>query len=233
VSRERAHLSELDRLFRSACDEATALRQHWCGTGHVLLALVASNSVAASALADLGVTHESLARALVDDVESDPSVQGAAEDEEWFTITPAVHELEGRSEGLAAGLGASKVRPEHVLIAYLWSPYTSVDLEEQFGITREAVLERLGALGVDLPRAPLPPRPLPLGARIFVPYERLMDVVHGVGLRLPPDSGIGFNHDGESRAWVSAHREIDLEHHVRAVLVELGVERGTFDSLNS
>lgn len=47
----------------------------------------------------------------------------------------------GRAEGLAAGLSAVSVTCEQVLIAYVWDPSTSVDIEEYFGVTREAVLK--------------------------------------------------------------------------------------------
>ena len=145
-------------------------------------------------------------------------------------MTAGAHELLARAEGLAAGLGAETVTVDHVLIAYVWSPWTAAYVEEFFGVTHVAIFEQLRVLGVDLPSVPLPPRPRPTGPRVYVPFEQLMDVVHRLSDRLPPEYGPGFNHDGKSRAWVVADRDIDLEEHVRAVLKELALESETDDT---
>jgi hypothetical protein len=48
-------------------------------------------------------------------------------------MNPAAHELIGRAEGLAAGLGASAVCREHVVLAYLWDA-SSAELEMLCGV---------------------------------------------------------------------------------------------------
>jgi hypothetical protein len=225
---DRAHLAALDRLSSDAWLEAKALGNHWLGPEHLFLAILASQEerAASAALAACGLDHDGFAEALTMAFENaDPQED---QPEQWRLESPrpnpAFYAVMGRAEGLAAGLGASGVSFEHALIACIWDPSTSVYQEELFGVTREEILAQLGRLGVQLPQAPLPPRPRPSGKRVFVPYDGLMSVVGELTTRLPKDSGIGFNHDGASRAWVSAYSEIDLEPYVAEVLDDLGLE---------
>jgi hypothetical protein len=226
VAAERAHLAGVDRLLFQAFAEAEALGSRFVGPEDFLLAILASSDrpPALVALEDCGIGHDAFAAALKRSIdESDPPVRDSDEYEST-TTNPAAHELIGRAEGVAAGLGARVVSREHVLIAYLWDP-SSAELEPFTGSMRERVMDRLRSLGVQTPPRPLPParvhRPQ---TRVFVPYAHLMPVVDALSERLPRDSGFGFNEDGTSRAWVIADAEIDLEGEVRAVLRELGVQ---------
>ena len=63
-----------------------------------------------------------------------------------------------RAEGLAIGLGARTMTPEHVLLAILWDPALWLNrLLERAGATPARLLEELGRLGVPTPRG-LPPK---------------------------------------------------------------------------
>jgi hypothetical protein len=86
-------------------------------------------------------------------------------------------------------------------------------------VRREAVLAALTALDVEIPHAPLPPRPPPPGKRVYVPYGALMTIVHALGERRPSSARVGFNREDELRAWVIANAEVDTD-----VLEELGIE---------
>jgi hypothetical protein len=228
MSSDGARMGEVNRLQRAAGVEAAALGDGRVGSQHFLLAILASGeeSIAATALRQLGIAHDALARRLAGEDEGSESASEEWADDVWTSsLTAGAHELVARAEGLAAGLGALSVTVEHVLTAYVWSPWTAAYVEEFFGVTHEAIFEQLRVLGVRLPSAPLPPRPRPTGARVYVPYGQLMEVVRRLGARLPTGYGPGFNHDGQSQAWVIADREIDLERHVREVLRELALEQ--------
>jgi hypothetical protein len=222
-------MGEVNRLLHAAGLEAEALADGRVGSQHFLLAILAfeGESRAATALTQLGITHDAFAAALAEADDSESSTEGSADDAWTSSMTAGAHELLARAEGLAAGLGAETVTGDHVLIAYVWSPWTAAYLEHFFGVTHEAIFEQLQVLGVDLPSVPFPPRSRPSGTRVYVPFEQLMDVVHRLRDRLPPGNGPGFNHDGKSRAWVIADRDIDLQEHVRVVLEKLALERET------
>ena len=206
--------------------EAEALGYRCVGPEDFVLAILASKdrSPALVALDDCGIEHDRFADAFKRSIDgSDPPVDHSEKYDSTST-NPAAHELIGRAEGIAAGLGAPVVSREHVLIAYLWDT-SSDELEMLCGVTREAVMERLRCLGVETPPGALPPSPVRRPqTKVFVPYADLMRVVRALSVRLPPDS-VGFNHDGKSRAWVVADSEIDLEHEVEAVLRDLAIER--------
>jgi hypothetical protein len=225
VTPERAHLAHLDRLLFQAFREADGLGYRWVGSENFILAILASQDrpPALIALEDCGIRHDAFADALKRSIDgSDPPVDDSDEHDST-SMNPAAHELIGRAEGIAAGLGAPMVSREHVLIAYLWDA-SSDELEMLCGVTREAVMELLRDLGVATPPGALPPSPVRRPeTKVFVPYADLMRVVRALNLRLPRDS-VGFNHDGNSRAWVLADSEIDLEREVEVVLRGLGIE---------
>jgi hypothetical protein len=219
----RAYRGVIYGLLASAFDEAKALGSSWVGPEDFLLAILASKEAcpATATLTHFGVTHEAFARDLIATV-YDPPVDPPGEDDSP-ELNPAAHELMGRAEGLAIGLGAPAVTLEHVLIAYVWDD--SGQMEVGFGVEREAVIEHLRALGVQVPATALPARPPPQGRRVFVPYDHFDAILEKLQERLPANSGFGLNWDPpSSRAWVSAHADVDLAEHVNAVLADLGLE---------
>jgi hypothetical protein len=209
-------------LMGQAFREAEALGYGVVGPEEFILAILAgTNSPARTALEHFGITHDALAEAVSTSLEgADPPLDPL--DRVASTTNPAAHELMGRAEGIAVGFGAPAVTPEHVLIAFVWDD--SGALEGWFDVPREAVLEHLGQLGVQVPGGPLPPPPPPSGPRIFIPYDESDAIIGELLTRLPPDSGFGCNHDGTSRAWVLARAEVDLAAYVAEVLDDLGIE---------
>jgi hypothetical protein len=217
-----AHRDAVWRTFVGrALAEASRLDHGSASVEHLLLALVApgERSPAAQALHDCSVTYERCASAVSDAAaKPDASRRGG---EDGVTSTPALHELLGRAQGLAAGLGAGAVRPEHMLIALLWDG-RSQRLLARCGADREAVYRRLGDHGVKLPAASLPPAvPEPRGQhhRVEIPAERLRDALR----RLPQllaGTEWGWNTAGPGRARIDAFGDVDLDDAVAQALAE-------------
>jgi hypothetical protein len=213
----------LDRLLEAASIEAVSLRQNWIGPEHFILAILATQPTCPSALAlnRLGITHTLVSAALIEGDTSSTSELGSVD----LEVSPAAYELVGRAEGVAAGLAASSVAAEHVLIAYVWDPDTAIEIGSWNGATRDAIIAMLRELDVIVPRGPLPDElRRQSGSRVPVPIDKLMLVVEELSNRLSPDSGLGFNEDDEGNAWVIANREIDLERLVRGVLEGHNIE---------
>ncbi len=157
VSADRPERPVLLRLLVQAFAEAKALDLPWVSTENFLLAILASKErpPARVALEECGVDHDAFASAFKRSIEaSDPPVYDR-EARSSTATNPAAHELMGRAEGMAAGLGAPTVSYEHVLLAYLWDT-SSDELEMLCGVTRTSVWERLRGLGVEMPAVPLP-----------------------------------------------------------------------------
>jgi len=71
------------------------------------------------------------------------------------------------------------------------------------------VLAALAELDVAVPTLPLPhPDRTPWGERVYVPAERMKDVVARLSADLPPGTWGCNSHEG--REWVVAHAVIDL-----------------------
>ena len=121
---------------------------------------------------------------------------------------------------MAAVEGATSVRSEHGLVAYLWEPDASHALViEPWGTTEPEVAQALAELGVRLPTTPRPERDrTPWGEPVFVPFERLMEAVDRLHAADLPEGSWGFNHY-KGRAWVCGYAHLDL----RAVLGQLAL----------
>ena len=195
-----------------ASQQARELGHHWFGGEHLLLALSREPSIARDVLGELGVTHARLRAALV-------GLEGAAQEQppHGGTVSSvSFHDLAGCAVGLAAGLGADQVRPEHVLLAVAWRP----DRLAAHLLRSPAALADKGVAVPAVP-APSPPREVAWGPPVDVPIAQLGELTHRlVAERLPPGTPLGFNHDGKDRAWVVAEQGVDLAAEVRAVLVE-------------
>lgn len=206
-----------------AGDESARLKHGFVGEEHFLLALVrpGEKTVAAEVLRESGVGYEALSAAVAAFASNDQPLD--EEDlESGISANPASHELMGRAEGLAAGLGANRLRAEHVLLALLWSPGSDW-MFEGCGTTRQAVYERLKGKGARVPAGELPPSPDPPSGphqQAFFPLERLNDVLATLPSLLPADAYWAFNHDGHSQGWILAWGEFDLEELVQQALAK-------------
>lgn len=211
-------------LFRAG-DEAARLNHGWVGPEHVLLAILArpTESVAAAVLNELGITHERFSERLVAEIASgDPGAAPTAEN--GTSTSPVWHELIGRADGLAAGLGSAAVTADHLVIAFVWEPDSGVELEQMFDVKRETIIDALQAAGVATPTVAMRPSPVANTRgqqRVFVPADRVVQIAGMLGDRLPRGSGLGFNFTDDARAWVGAYADVELERHVTEVLADL------------
>jgi Clp amino terminal domain, pathogenicity island component len=216
---------DMEWMSTWASQQARELGHHWFGGEHLLLALSREPSIARDVLGELGVTHERLLEALLSAVGSGDAVTGGQPPHSGTLSAVSFHDLSGCAVGLAAGLGAEQVRPEHVLLAVAWRPdRLAARLLRSLGVQVQRLPAALAQAGVAVPSVP-PPSPAPevtWGPRVDVPIERLMEVTHRlVAERLPPGTPFGFNHDGKGHAWVVAEQGVDLPAEVRSVLSEL------------
>jgi ATP-dependent Clp protease ATP-binding subunit ClpA len=192
--------------------EAVALGHSFVGDDHVLLALLSDepDDRAGRALRRAGASHDRLAARVADMIANcDPPVP----------VTPGVtsarpnprcRELVGRAEGLSAMLGDGVIGSTDGLLAYLWQDDGQPVLTlEALETSVPQVLAALAELDVVVPAVPVPhPDHTPWGERVYVPAERMKEVVARLSADLPPGTW-GFNrHDG--REWVVAHAIIDL-----------------------
>jgi Clp amino terminal domain, pathogenicity island component len=213
-----------------ASGQARELGHHWFGGEHLLLALSQEPSIAREALGDLGVTHARLREALQAMGGSEDTATGEQPQHSGTLSSVSFHDLSGCAVGLAAGLGAEEVRPEHVLLAVAWRPERlAAWLLRSLGVEVERLPAALVAKGVAVPTvAPPPPPPVVAwGPQVDVPIEQLTEVTHRlVAERLPPGTPFGFNHDGKTHAWVVAEQGVDLAAEVQAVLAALSEQPG-------
>jgi ATP-dependent Clp protease ATP-binding subunit ClpA len=204
-----------------AHEEARRLEDDYVGPEHFLLALARGDSVAAHALRRCDVTYEQLVEA---------HLERRARDDEEFPRTgkqpqfnPASYKLLGRMEGFAAAGGSSEIEPEHVLLALIWPADGLGWLLRRLGTSRVDVQRALAGLGVAVP--PLDPPPdddRPRGERVFIPVERLDDVLRAMRERIPANGLIGFNYypPDRTKAWVVAGADFDLQGLVDEVLAD-------------
>jgi ATP-dependent Clp protease ATP-binding subunit ClpA len=203
-----------------AHEEARRLEDDYVGPEHFLLALARRDSVAAEALRRCGVTYEQLVEA---------HLARRAKYEEEFPregkqpqFNPASYRLLGRMEGFAAATGSTEIEPEHILLALVWQAGGgSGYLLRRLGTSRADVQQALAGLGVAVP--PLDPPPddeRPRGERVFVPVDRLGDVLRAMQERIPPGGLLGFNYypPDRTKAYVVADADFDLEGLVAEVL---------------
>lgn len=205
----RGHLRGLDGLSRLAFAEAKRLGSMAVGPEELLLAILhpdAPESIAARALRDAGIDRDALAE-LVRAKGSRNEIEGGPQ------LNPAGYQLMSLAEGMAAGMGAPVVAPEHVLLGFLWEPGWAARLEH-LGCSREDLAARLAQLGVRLPQAELPPRDSRRwGASTDVPIEDLPILLRHLPYVMPRDAQLSFNHDWR-KAWIGATEGVDLAVHL-------------------
>jgi ATP-dependent Clp protease ATP-binding subunit ClpA len=200
-------------LLPAAERQALAREHNYIAADDVLLALLVDepDDQIRRILETHGLSHERVADAVRQAGERatppSPRSPGATS----ATPNPACRQLLARSEGLAVTIGQGTPRSAEAFIAYLWDRHAAAVLTlERLGVSAADVVADLAAAGVRLPAAPLPePDRRPWGERIFIPEERIRDVLEVLIERLGPGR-FGFNtHEG--RAWVMAHADIDLQ----------------------
>jgi ATP-dependent Clp protease ATP-binding subunit ClpA len=205
-------------LLQAAHGEARRLGHNWVGPEHALLAVLRDNPEegARLALEEAGMDAEMVERHL-DEMATkrgDGAGAGGAElDQGAIAPNPSWYRVSGRAEGFAACLGTGQPRPVDLVLALLWDERHWL-WADQAGVQRESVISSLARLGARLPSV----APPPLDRREFTqkvefPREHLDAVLAVLAERHPPGAGpsYGYNHDGDSVAWVVAEDGIDLQ----------------------
>jgi hypothetical protein len=122
-----------------------------------------------------------------------------------------------RAEGLALAR-ADEPLTDDLLVSILWEPdsLAAVLLREHGG--RAAVARAFVELGGTPPGEPPPDGEWPeMGERVWVPRERLMDVVHVVQ---DATRHCSFNTTRDGRAWVRADAGVDVAAIAERVLAD-------------
>jgi hypothetical protein len=195
------------RVLDAAAAHAFRLRRRVLTDDLLLLGLLEldPHQPARRALEGEGITTQHLLKKILTPGDESAEIPPA------LTYSPASYIVQGRVEAFAAALGEGTITPEHVLLALLWDPVSNSSwLLWKLDASRKGVIERLRALGVLVPSAPLPrQRPIAWGDRVWVDREEAPAVVNYLRLHLTPTVQWGFNYEGE-RAWVMAEESVDL-----------------------
>lgn len=139
---------------------ARGLGHNWVGAEHLMLALLDPDDMSPPAIAvrECGISQAAYAEAvaaLPEGYTVRPAVPGALEH------SRSLNAIEAKAEGLAMAMGSEVTRAEHLMLAMLWErtrpPIAIQILQTHFGVTRRRIVEGLTALGVEIPKVPLPP----------------------------------------------------------------------------
>jgi ATP-dependent Clp protease ATP-binding subunit ClpA len=204
-------------MLGRASDIARRLDHGWVGTEHFLLALLAKPSVAAEALADVGVTYDRVVDALQGPTGLLwPNFQHYSP-ERGLSPNPAAYKLEGRAEGLALARGYRSPEPKHWLFAMVYEEHGLVGvLFRRLGTTPAAILDALRRRGARVPDVDPPVyRPMRGHRHVEIDEAELQPMIDLLIQRHPPGSEWrwGFNWlTGEPRrARMDSEDGIDLD----------------------
>jgi ATP-dependent Clp protease ATP-binding subunit ClpA len=147
-------------LESRAAREAQDLGHRRIGPEHLLLALLDTGSAGREVLGTCGLSRESVMGEISRLPEGYHRMipRGGTPTGPMLVYDPDIRSIRARAEGLAAGMGSTRVLDEHVLLALLWEPGPplAVRLIQRLGVTREQVLAELRRRGVETPELPLP-----------------------------------------------------------------------------
>ncbi len=204
--------------MQRAFSEASQLEHGWVGPEHILLALLAEPNVASEVLGDLGVTHERLKEHIAQ-LRPDPD-DPLPNARSHSHMNPLAYGLMGWATGFAAAAGVSSPRPEHWLIAFLYSSDGGAVWLHPFGVTAKDVKRALATSGMRVPEFPPPEhKPWRGGHMVYVSMKELQPIVDVLSEKHPPGSEWrwGYNMVGKpQRGRIHAEEGIDLA----AVIVE-------------
>ncbi len=106
-------------MLDKAAEEARRLRQNWLGPEHYLLAVLAEPSIATEIMAEVGVTHDSLAAEL-GRIKTVNGRRIRYIESKGITTNPASHNVRGWAKGFAAASGRERPTPEDWLLSIVY-----------------------------------------------------------------------------------------------------------------
>lgn len=149
--------------------------------------------------------------------------------------TPTYQLILGWAQGIAIGMGASRVSDEHVLLAFACGDHGGGSRLESFGIDPDEVVAGLRARGIQSPKLQPPAASTPTGPMgpWYFPKEEWSAVTQELAKAYPP----GTAHWGTNRSkWKRGHWYVLGEDHIpmetvvrRAVRDKKSVEVLPFD----
>jgi Clp amino terminal domain, pathogenicity island component len=171
-------------MARRAFVEARDLRHGACIDLHFLLALLnpSTPTVAAKVLDELGLTHADVRRHVSERMRAGRRGSGTYS-------SPTYQLVLGWAQGIALGMGATRLTDEHILMAIVYGDYGGDPRLEAFGIDPDEVMERLRAHGAQTPRVEPPASqtpPGPLGPWVYFPKHDWGAVTQELGRAHPP-----------------------------------------------
>ena len=204
-------------VLDQAVREATQLGQSWVGDEHFVLALLATPSVAADTLEALGVTRDEITASLRRWSEYQAQFPMVHDATAGVSPTPAAYGLMGRATAFAASDGISHPRPQHWLLAMVWTTSSAVSTLHHLGASQAAVIDGLRQREVRVPDIDPPLyRPWRRGQQVEVDEAELQPLLDVLRRTHPPGADLrwGFNwlpDQAQRRARVDAERGIDLD----------------------
>ncbi len=201
-------------MLNQAADEARRLRQNWLGPEHYLLAVLAGQSDATRAMAELGLTHDRAA-ALIDGKKGANGRRPRFVESRGTATNPAAHDVSGWAAGFAAASGRQHPTDTDWLLAVVFVGNAGWILHE-LGVSAAAVVEALRRRGLQAPPfEPVEHRPWRGYRTVEVERSEWEAMVDIVGQRHPPGSewrwGFNSRKDRPGKVQFVAEEGIDLE----------------------
>jgi hypothetical protein len=188
-------------ISRRAFTEAQALGHRFCTDLHFLLALLRPPAPTASAevLVELGLSYERV-RDRIEEWNPRPRRKGTG-----TLSTPTYQLILGWAQGIAIGMGASRMNDEHVLLAIVYGDHGGGSTLVWFGTDPDEVVAGLRARGIQSPKLQPPAASTPIGPMgpwVYFPKEEWSAVTEELAKAYPP----GTAHWGTNRSkWKRSH----------------------------
>lgn len=171
-------------ITQRAFDEAKKLKQPFCTSEHFLLAILSPPTPTASSevLTGVGLTYEQ-AQTRVRSMDIKRRVYKGTGSTQAFQL------ILGWAQGIAIGMGASRVTDEHVLMALTYGTFGGDSLLSDLDIDPEDVIDGLRKAGVETPklRPPATTTPIgPMGPFVYFPKEEFRSITEALIHDYPP-----------------------------------------------
>jgi hypothetical protein len=182
--------------------EAQALGHRYCTASHFLLALLKPGAPTASAevLAELGLSYEQVRDQLKERNPRPPRAGTTG-----TLSTPSYQLILGSAQGIAIGMGATRVSDEHLLLAFAYGDHGGESTLVTFGIDPDEVVAALQDRGIQSPKLQPPVASSPVGPQgpwVYFPKEEWSAVTQELVRVYPP----GTAHWGTNRSkWKRGH----------------------------